>query len=787
VPTPPQSESNEHSPPLRFGVFELDRHDRELRRDGRKVRLQEQPFQVLAYLLERAGKVVTREELRARLWPSSVFVDFDHGLNNAIARLREALADTAATPQFIETLPRLGYRFIHRVASEPVATGTSIPVASTARRPTRTTLAVAAALAAAVIIVGSLFGWRLLQGPVVEPQEQLSPRKAPSIAVLPFVDMSSDSDSEHFAAGLSAELLNKLTAIRGLKVIGQTSSFYFKGKQEPLSAIAKKLNVNHVLEGSVQRFGASLRITAQLVDATDGSHLWSQSFDRSFSDIFQIQEDIATAVAAALQLQLLDTDEQRLRRRGTSDAEAYRLYVMANAYLTGISVKHDEDTAKQLYERAIARDPRFAAAFAGLAGYYFRRAWTSMVNDPDELRLGLTAAERALELDPASSVALQARANYSMWRYRFLGDFAAYTQASGDYRRAIQLDPANYNALFDYGRALIWHEPSLAQSLFERVAELEPLAIPARAMGAVSLDIRGLHAAARQRLQELDDGILCCRGRYAVFLAGERSQFGQLDEAVMGLREAQERGGLEMPVWLWALYMSLNDRAAAGTSPDFGNTEVARTLSGAAALTMLGRYNDALQAIDRYRNKFGQSRLLDLPAARLALIAGKPSEALTILQQRMPDVYSGIEPINGHNAIPALDLAAARKGAGELTKSRQLLARIAAFLGSPAAPQLPLFIYQRARAHALAGESELALTTLDQAYAAGFRTLWAPDLHPQPLLYIDPIDADPGFAALRSQPRYRMWLGRVKADNARQLAQLRARDATQTTRRLTKQ
>ena len=169
---------------------------------------------------------------------------------------------------------------------------------------------------------------------------------------------------------------------------------------------------------------------------------------------------------------------------------------------------------------------RVCGRLAGLARYYFRRAWTSLVNDPEEMRLGLSAAERALALDPASSVALQERANYSMWRYRFLGDFAAYAQGGGDYRRAIQLDPANHVAFFDYGRALIWHDPSLAQNLFERAAELEPLAIQARGMDAAALDMRGLHTAAREHLQELDDGIFCCGGRNAVFPAGERAEFG---------------------------------------------------------------------------------------------------------------------------------------------------------------------------------------------------------------------------------------------------------------------
>ncbi len=403
-----------------------------------------------------------------------------------------------------------------------------------------------------------------------------------------------------------------------------------------------------------------------------------------------------------------------------------------------------------------------------------------MANDADEMRLGLAAAERAIALDPESSVALQARANYAMWQYRFLGDFGAFTQAQGDYRRAIQLDPSNQSAFFDYGRAVLWHDPPLAQGLYERMAELEPLAIAARAMSAAALDARGLHAAARERLQDLDDGIFCCRGRNAVYLAGDRLHFGQLDEAVVYTRGAQERGGLELPIWLWSLYMSLGDQATASDALDFGDAAEARSLSDAARLTMRGHYAEAFQSLERYRNGFKQNRLLDLPAARLALISGNSAQALAILQQRLPDLYSGVEAVNGHNVIAALDLVAAWQGTGQQGRSSPLLLRIAAYLDSPAAPQLPLFIYQRARAHALSGKSDMAIAALDRAYAAGFRMLWAPDLHPQPLLYIDPIEADPAFVALRSQPRYRSWLARLKTDNARQLVRLKAHDASST-------
>ena len=791
--------SFERSPVLRFGVFELDRHNRELRRQGRRLRLQDQPFQVLALLLERAGDVVTRDELRQKLWSSTVYVDFDHGLNNAIARLREALGDDAATPHFIETLPRLGYRFIYPIGEEPTAAdevgtpappaqGVELSAAHDAARPTgngrvgvsrwATRQAIATAgIGAAMVMLALLAGWWISRRPVAETPATAALTKEPSIAVLPFANLSSDPESEHFADGLTQELLDRLADVRGLEVVGRTSSYYFKGKQEPLPVIARTLRVNHVLEGSVRRSGTRVRITAQLVDAAEGRHLWSRTFDREFTDIFQIQEDIARAVATALQVKLLDTDERRLRKRGTGDAEAYRLYVIANAHLRGLAVKRDLATAKHLFEQAIARDPQFAAAHAGLARYHFVRAWTSLTDVDDGVRLGLEAAERAVALDPESSEALQARANFAMWRYRFLGDFQAYTQAHRDYRRAIQLDPSNEAVIFDYGRAVLWHEPDLARALFDRVVELEPLARGARGMGAVALSIRGSPVAARQRIRELADGIVGGHGADAIYEAGLDLYRGQLDEAVVSTREALARPGLELPILLWGLYMSLGDPAAASEALDTGDTDLAGVLRETAMLTMHGRYAEAFEYLERHRGDHERSRVLDLPTARLALIAGHPGRALAILQHRLPDLFTGAEPVNGLNVIPALDLAAAWAGTGQQASSRQLLGRIAAFLDGPDVPRLPMFLYLRARVHALAGESDLAVQALVRAYEAGFRTTWAVDLHPQPLFYLDSIEVDPAFAALRADPRYQDWLARTRTDNARMLGQLRTRDA----------
>ncbi len=767
-------------PTVRFGEFELDRTSRELWKSGQRIRLQEKPFQVLALLLERAGEVVTRDELRQKLWPSSVYVDFDHGLNNAITRLRETLGDEAAAPNVIETLPRLGYRFIHSIESPPITAGpldaAAFPAVAAARLARPGTIA-AVAIVAAVITLLLLVALGVTRGAADGKQSMAIVPEIPSIAVLPFANMSSDPESEHFADGLAQELLNKLSVISGLRVAGRTSSFYFKNRQEPLPVIGQALKVSHVLEGSVRRSGTRLRITTQLVSVGAGTPIWSQTFDRELTDVFEIQEDIAIAVASALQVELLEADELRLRRRGTADAEAHRLYLIGNAHLTGVSVKRDLPRAKLLFEQAIARDPHYAAAHARLAYYHFYRAWALLDDVGAGVREGMASAERAVALDPDSSEALQARANFGMWRYRFLGDYEAYVAASSDYRRAIQLDPHNDTAVFDYGRAVLWHEPDLAQNLFERTVQIEPLRRRASGMAALVVGMRGDPDSARERLRAQAEPVLGRRAHDAAGVAGFEQFFGRLDEAVVAAREAIPRGGLEGPMQLWGLYMSLGDRKAAGDSLDFGRTELAASLREAAVLTMDGRYADAFESLDRRRHQFAQSRVLDLPTARLALIAGRPTQALAIFEARLPDLVAGVEPVNGQNVMPALDLVVAWQAAGEQAQSRQLLVQIAAFLDDPSSPQLPIFLYLRARTHALARETAPAMQALDRAYDAGFRTTWANDLHPEPFFYVDPIEVDPAFAALRSHALYQGWISRIRIDNARQLERLKSRDA----------
>jgi TolB-like protein/Tfp pilus assembly protein PilF len=586
--------------------------------------------------------------------------------------------------------------------------------------------------------------------------------------VLPFDNVSLDEDDGYFSDGLTEELINKLAGIRGLDVAGH-SSFYFKGRREPPDVIAKALKVSYLLEGSVRRSGTRVRVTAQLIDAASGHHLWAQTFDRELTDVFQIQEDIAFAVAAALKVSLLDADEARLRRRGTNDPEAYRLYAIARAHLLG-RTKPDLGVAKRSLDAAIERDPNFAAAYAGLARYYFRRLG-AMTEPEESATLGAAAAERAVSLDPASSDALLARANLHFLRLRLRGDYEGLIAGQSDMQRAIELDPANSLAFEDYGRAILWHDPDLAFSLLEQAVRIDVLCAGPNVLITTLLGNQGRLAAARKRcadlLERYPDGNAC-----VMALGVLETYFGDFEQAVDHLRASEKYIRGPARIQLWAVHMSMDDRDGARQWLDFGRTPIEKTLSDAARFAMDGRYRQAFEVLEGHREEFPLSHLLDFPTAKFALIAGRPELALRILEQRLPDLASGIEPISARNVLPALDLATAQLNTGAHDEARALLERVAAYLDGPRAVHLPLFVYQRARAHAIAGESDAALRALDQAYNEGFRTTWALDLRPQSLLYIDPIDADPAFGALRDDPRFKLWFERIRADNARQFERI---------------
>src|SRR5437879_6061887 len=256
---------------VRFGVFEVDLRAGELRKRGVKIKLQDQPFQILQILLERSGEVVTREEIRGRIWPADTFVDFDQGLNNAIKRLRESLGDSPDNPRFIETVPRHGYRFIGNLG---VTSG-----------------------------------------------------QIKSLAVLPLENLSRDPEQEYFAEGLTEALITTLAKIGELRVVSRTSVMQYKGVHKALPEIARALEVEAIVEGTVLRAGNRVRITAQLIDATKESHMGAESYERDLRNVLTLQSDVAQAIAHEVRVKLTPQERAHFAEEHRVEPEAYEAYL----------------------------------------------------------------------------------------------------------------------------------------------------------------------------------------------------------------------------------------------------------------------------------------------------------------------------------------------------------------------------------------------------------------------------------------------------------------------------
>jgi len=449
-------------PGFRFGVFELDPRAGELRKSGHRVRLQEQPLRILTMLLLRPGDTVTREELRQQLWPDDTAVDFDHGLNNAVNRLREALGDSAETPHFVETLPRRGYRFIGAVEAlhdrPPVASGSS----GSAVRLGRPLWRIGVVLAGLLSLV--FFGvWRLGTrdtGP--------SPGRV-TLAVLPFQNMSGDPEQEHFSDGLTEEMITQLGQFdtERLGVIARTSSMYYKGKSERVDRIGHDLGVDYLLEGSVRRSGDRVRITAQLIRVRDQTHLWAGRYERALGNVFSVEEEVAHAIAQRIRLTLTPW-RGGARAAFHLDPEAHELYWKAQQ-LAARNTESSLMASIDLFEQAARREPGYAAARSGQALSYLRLS--SFYRPPREVMpKALAAANQALELDDTLAEAHTVRGSVELlynWDWR---------AANRELRRAIELHPSSAEARAWYGFYLMTrgqHGAAIAEA--RRAQELDPL------------------------------------------------------------------------------------------------------------------------------------------------------------------------------------------------------------------------------------------------------------------------------------------------------------------------
>ncbi len=389
---------------LRFENFELDVRAGELRRHGVRVRLRGQPLQVLEILLERAGEVVTREELQKQIWPADTFVDFDHSLHNAIARIREALGDSAEKPRYIETLPRRGYRYIGPVEDSPAPAAVAERVADAnieesiappPKQQSRFAVALGALSLCAVVALG-LFAWTMRWR--VHAKAAAVPIH--SIAVLPLSNLSGNPSEEFFSDGMTDQLITDLAQVGSLRVISRTSVMQYKGTTRNLREIARELNVDAIVEGSVIRSGQQVRVTAQLLEARTDQHLWAETYDRDLGDVLKLQGELAGAIAKQVRAQITPAQQEQIGRAGTVNPAAYDAYIKGRLYFTSEFTKPDSLVkAQHLFEESIRGEPNFALAYAGLADTYVYQAFTGAMPKDQAYRSAKTALARALELD----------------------------------------------------------------------------------------------------------------------------------------------------------------------------------------------------------------------------------------------------------------------------------------------------------------------------------------------------------------------------------------------------
>ena len=439
-------QGNDPSERLRFAVFEVDLRAGELTKRGLRIRLQEQPFQVLAMLLEKPGELVTREELRTKLWSHTV-VDFDHGINKAINKIREALGDSAENPRFVETVARRGYRFLADVTPidpaaarqpGPAAEGPVPPTDSDRveirdarippKRPHRLHAWISFAFGLALVLAASLF-W------ILHSQSD-SPCKVCSLAVLPLESLSGDASQDYFADGMTDALITDLAQISALRVISRTSAMTYKHVRRLLPQIARELNVEAVVEGTVSRSGEHVRITVQLIHVPDERHLWAQSYDGNLRDTIAMQNTVARAIAEQIQVTLNSREEAALKKSKTLKPEAYEAYLKGR-YFWNKRTGEGLNKAIDYFQHAIDTDPEYATAYSGLAdSYALLGDWEYGILPPqDAFPRAKAAATKALALDDNLS-----EAHTSLAFIQDLYDWG-WVSAETEYKRALALNP----------------------------------------------------------------------------------------------------------------------------------------------------------------------------------------------------------------------------------------------------------------------------------------------------------------------------------------------------------
>jgi TolB-like protein/DNA-binding winged helix-turn-helix (wHTH) protein/lipoprotein NlpI len=428
--------NSECSPYLRrFDQFELDLRTAELFKEGKRIKLQQQPCQLLALLTEHPGELVLREELKKRLWPSDTFVDFDHGVNIAINKLRDALGDSAEKPRFIETLPRRGYRFIGLLRAANGDSPAEIAL-STAEAPVESRKNYRALATAAVgFLLAGVFVFSLdLGGLRSKLLLKLNPPTIRSLAVLPLTNLSNDPDQEYFSDGLTDALITDLAQISSLKVISRTSSMQYKQTRKSLPEIAREMSVDGIIEGTVQRSGERVRITAQLIYGPADQHLWANSYERNMRDIFALEREVTEDIAQQVQARLTTKQGAVQTHLQPMDPKALEAFLQGNYHMQkqwSGSGDEEKKKAAEYFQQSIAADPNFAPAYRGLGLAHENR----LLGSREDFATAKKAWERVVEIDPYYA---PGRVNLAVTKWT---PDLNWRGAEEDLRQAVALDP----------------------------------------------------------------------------------------------------------------------------------------------------------------------------------------------------------------------------------------------------------------------------------------------------------------------------------------------------------
>jgi len=473
---------------LRFGPFEMDGQAGELFKDGLKIRLQEQPLQILQILLEHPGEVIAREELRKRIWPSDTFVDFDHGINNAIKRLRESLGDTADTPRYVETLPRRGYRFIGSTELHKKATDSSIH----------------------------------------------------SLAVLPLENLSHDPEQEYFADGMTEALITSLAKIGALRVTSRTTAMKYKGLcTKSVPEIARELSVDRIVEGTVLRSGDRVRISAQLIDASNDMHLWAESYERNLREVLSLQAEVASAIAKEIKVKVSPEERAHLAPAHQIDPDAYEAYLKGRYHWNKRTLQGLRK-ATDYFQQAIEKDPLYPAAHAGLADSLSRLGWWGHMPPDRGFGAAKAAALKALELDPCLSDA------HAALGFSLLHHDCSFSASEQECQHGVELDSRNPLAAQALACCLIATErfdEGLAEAT--RLVHLDPISpVMLWTASALLYHARQYDRAIVQAHKSLELDPSFCPPRWTIALsAGARrsSETGisEMEEAVRATGENQ--------------------------------------------------------------------------------------------------------------------------------------------------------------------------------------------------------------------------------------------------------